>query len=50
MIKVKNRNILNETEFYFTLKIAPKRVINLQKKNIVQTNKTERTTVFIISK
>ena len=50
MIKVKNRNVISESNKAYTIKVAPKRIINLPKSQIIQINKTERETVFLLSK
>ena len=49
MIKVKNRNVISESKLAYTIKLSPKRILNLPKSQIIQINKTERTTVFILS-
>ena len=50
MIKVKNRNVISESKLAYTIKIAPKRILNLPKSQIIQINKTSRETTFLLSK
>jgi len=50
MIKVKNRNVISESKKAFTIKVAPKRILNLPKSQIIQINTTSRNTTFILTK
>ena len=49
MIKVKNRNVISESDKAFTIKVAPKRILNLPKSQILQVNVTYRETTFVLS-
>ena len=49
MITIKNKNILNISQKCYTIKIAPKRVINLPKSQLSRVIKNDRETVFFPS-
>ncbi len=49
MIKVKNRNVISESSKAYIVKVAPKRILSLPKSQIIQINKTDRQTTFLLS-
>ncbi len=49
MIKVKNRNVISESSKAYTVKVAPKRILSLPKSPLIQINKTDRQTTFLLS-
>jgi hypothetical protein len=49
MLRIKNRNILSISKKCYTIKIRPKRVINLPKSQIKKIIEKERETIFFPS-
>ena len=48
-MKVKNRNVISESDKAYSVKVDQFRILQLPKSQIIQVNKTERETTFILT-